>query len=241
MVLLFASRRAAHPAKARPQAAAQRSSDATYLERLAYTSDNFFSTNRAASALLLFAVTVALVVAGGVAHWAAHGGEKSLLSSMWSAWRHVTDGGDYDDDVAPRVVGVVLVLSGMLFFALLVGLIGESIESRIDALKQGRNRVIEANHTLILGWSDKILPLCREIAAANSSEGGGVIVILDGAHEKAWMDETVLEELSAAEMRGTEVVCRSGDPVCVNDLHKVSAATARSIVFLANCAPLPER
>ena len=44
------------------------------------------------------------------------------------AWRFVTDGGEYHEDAAPRVVGVLLVLSGMLFFALLVGLIGEFIE-----------------------------------------------------------------------------------------------------------------
>jgi hypothetical protein len=39
---------------------------------------------------------------------------------MWLAWRFVTDGGEYDEASAPRVVGVVLVLSGMFFLALLV-------------------------------------------------------------------------------------------------------------------------
>lgn len=127
---------------------------------------------------------------------------------MWLAWRFVTDGGDYDEGAAARVVGVVLVLSGMLFFALLVGLIGDSIQSKLDDLKQGRNRVIEMRHTLVLGWSDKFVSLagevgcpptcvqhqeCRavaceslglhrfspsQLAKANESEGGGVVVVL---------------------------------------------------------------
>ena len=38
--------------------------------------------------------------------------------------------------------------------------------SQVDGLKEGRNRVIETGHTLVLGWSDKFVPLAREIANA---------------------------------------------------------------------------
>ena len=32
------------------------------------------------------------------------------------------------------------------------------------------------------------------------------------AHEKAWMDETVAEELLEDELFGTQIVCRTGTP-----------------------------
>jgi hypothetical protein len=201
--------------------------EATKYERVMYVLDEAFATNPYASSILLLAITAALVFVGGLSHWFALGCDGSPLASMWSAWRFVTDGGDYDEGVAPRAVGVVLVLSGMLFFALLVGLIGETIESKLDSLKHGKNKVIENGHTLVLGWSDKFLPLAREIAKANESEGGGVIVVL-AEQDKEWMDETVLEELGAEEMMGTTVVCRSGNPVMVSDLRKVRL-----------CLPLP--
>jgi hypothetical protein len=63
---------------------------------------------------------------------------------MWEAWRFVTDGGDYDEGIVARLVGLVLVLSGMLFFALLIGLIGESIQTKLEGLKHGRNRVVDS-------------------------------------------------------------------------------------------------
>ena len=221
-----------------------RQKGATRWERLAYKIDNFFSTKSYASAALMLLVTVILVVFGGVLLWLAGGQNEnepaSLLSSMWLAWRFVTDGGDYEEEVLPRMVGVVLVLSGMLFFALLVGLIGESIEEKLDGLKQGKNRVIESGHTLVLGWSDKLLPLISEIAKAKESEGGGVVVVMTDAHEKAWMDETVAEELPEDELFGTQIVCRTGDPVTLADLRKVSAGNARSIVILADYGLEPD-
>ena len=207
----------------------------SFTERLAYRVDNFFSTKAYAPAALLCVITLILVVVGGLALWLATD-DSTLLSMMWLAWRFVTDGGDYDEQAAPRVVGVVLVLSGMLFFALLVGLIGESIQSRLDDLKQGRNRVIEQGHTLVLGWSDKFVPLAREIANANASEGGGVVVVLADSHEKDVMDDIIANELPEDELQGTQIVCRTGDPVSLHALKKVSAADARAIVVLADYA-----
>ena len=260
----------------------RRPSKSSMMDLVAYRMDNFFSTSPYASGLLLLAITLALVVLGGLGLWlaqcAAEGEcETSPLGAMWEAWRFVTDGGDYhvghrarlkprlirwtrircfsclrlrrmlllmmrvrrtrrsgQEGVAPRLVGVCLVLSGMLFFALLVGLIGESIEAKIDSLKQGKGPVIEENHTLVLNWSDKFVPFAREVAKANESEGGGVIVVLSSMFEKEEMDERVLRELPPSEMGGTRVVCRHGDPIAISDLRRCAADTARAVVLLSD-------
>ncbi len=161
---------------------------------------------------------------------------------MWEAWRFVTDGGDYDEGIVARLVGLVLVLSGMLFFALLIGLIGESIQTKLEGLKHGRNRVVESNHTLVLGWSEHVLSLCQEIAKANESEGGGVVVVLADDLSKEDMDARAAEESEGwtKEMRQTQVVCRHGDPVLLSDLKKVSAGAARAVVVLARYDVAPD-
>jgi hypothetical protein len=210
-------------------------------ELLEYQLDNFFSSSPYASGLLLCIITACLVLGGGLGLWTAAGYNEPLLSSMWTAWRFISVGeGEYGDSIASTVVGVVLVLSGMLFFALLVGLIGESIEAKINSLKQGKGPVLEVGHTLVLNWSSKFTELAREIAKANESAGGGVLVVLSDQYSKEEMDEMVANELSAKEMRGTRVVCRHGDPVSVASLRKVAAQTARAIVFLANDRMLPD-
>lgn len=39
-------------------------------------------------------------------------------------------------------------------------------------MKKGLSDVLETNHTLILGWSDKLIPIINEICIANESLGG---------------------------------------------------------------------
>ena len=195
-IIVLTSLRGGGQRVAPPEPAASGRIGASASELIAYRIDNFFSTRTYAKFALLAGVTIALVGVGGGALWLAKGRhDASLLGSLWLAWRFVTDGGEYDEETGPRVVGLVLVLAGMLFFALLVGLIGDSIESRLDDLKQGRARVLESGHTLILGWSDKAASLILEIAKSKASEGGGVIVLLDDAHEKTWYDEVLAEEV----------------------------------------------
>ena len=79
---------------------------------------------------------------GGVAHWAATGCTARLTSG--AAWRFALTAATMMRASPSRSWRVVLVLSGMLFFALLVGLIGESIEAKIASLKQGKGAVLES-------------------------------------------------------------------------------------------------
>lgn len=42
-------------------------------------------------------------------------------------------------------------MGGMLFFALLVGLMSDAVSARVDHLQKGASPVIEENHTIIVG------------------------------------------------------------------------------------------
>ena len=72
----------------------------------------------------------------------------------------------------------IITVGGMLFFAIVVGFVVDAIRARMEALKRGKSSVVETNHYLLLGWSDKSFSLIRELILAMESEGGGVIVIL---------------------------------------------------------------
>jgi hypothetical protein len=70
-------------------------------------------------------------------------------------------------------------VGGMLITALMLGIVSDAIGSRMDELRKGKSEVLEAGHTLILGWSDKLLPLVREFLISHAHT---TIVIMADRH-----------------------------------------------------------
>lgn len=176
----------------------------------------------------LLVLTMVMVLAGALLYWAA----VRSPDALWISWTYVADPGSHvgEASLSGRLAGAAITLTGFFTFALLVGLVADGITSRVDELRRGRSRVIERGHTLVLGWSDKLLPLLHEFALANASEGGGVVVVL-AERDKQAMEEDIAD--GAGDLLGTMVVCRTGSPLHVADLHKVGAEEARSVVVLA--------
>ena len=82
----------------------------------------------------------------------------------------------------------------------------------------GRTRVLEQNHIVVLNWSNKVVPLLKELCLANESEGGACIAVLSPLDK-----EDMERKLQEAEFDrlGSRIVCRSGDPTIVADLNQV--------------------
>ncbi|KAM3750131.1 hypothetical protein ACB098_04G014000 [Castanea mollissima] len=129
-----------------------------------------------------------------------------------------------------KLVSVSISFGGMLIFAMMLGLVSDAISEKLDSLRKGRSEVVEKSHTLILGWSNKLGSLLNQLAIANESLGGGIVVVM-AERDKEEM------ELDIAKMefnfKGTSVICRSGSPLILADLKKVSVSKARAIIVLA--------
>ncbi|NP_001389250.1 probable ion channel CASTOR isoform 2 [Oryza sativa Japonica Group] len=106
----------------------------------------------------------------------------------------------------------------------------DSISEKFDSLRKGRSEVIEQSHTLVLGWSDKLGSLLNQIAIANESLGGGTIVVM-AEKDKEEMEADIAK--MEFDLKGTAIICRSGSPLILADLKKVSVSKARAIVVLA--------
>lgn len=208
----------------------------TWSEQFHYRLDYYLSTSPLAKLVLLLSGTFLLITFGAALLALVSG--HSISSSTWVAWTYVADPGTHADaeGTLVRMVSFVITIGGMLVFALMIGIISDAIGEKVDEMKKGKSRVIESGHTLMLGWNDKSLAIIQQIAFANESEGGGVIVVL------AEQDKEELEEIMQAaidlrehnlELHGTIVVFRSGNPLMEYDLEKVSVLTARSIIALS--------
>lgn len=200
-------------------------------KRIAYIVDVCFSVYPYAKLLALLFATLFLIGFGGLALYAVS--DSSFSEALWLSWTFVADSGNHADRVGtgPRIVSVSISAGGMLIFAMMLGLVSDAISEKVDSLRKGKSEVIERNHILILGWSDKLGSLLKQLAIANKSIGGGVVVVLaERDKEEMEMDIAKLE----FGLMGTSVICRSGSPLILADLKKVSVSKARAIIVLAS-------
>ncbi|XP_030536653.1 ion channel CASTOR-like [Rhodamnia argentea] len=199
-------------------------------KQLAYRLDVFFSVHPYAKPLALLVATLLLICLGGLALFGVT--NDGIADSLWLSWTYVADSGNHanSEGIGPRFVSVSISFGGMLIFAMMLGLVSDAISEKFDSLRKGRSEVVEQNHTLILGWSDKLGSLLNQLALANESLGGGTIVVMaERDKEEMELDIAKME----FDFRGTSVICRSGSPLILADLKKVSVSKARAIVVLA--------
>ena len=125
---------------------------------------------------------------------------------------------------------LVLTLAGLFIVSALIGVIAAGIDTKLAELRRGRSLVLEKDHTVILGWSDSVFTIVRELTLANESRHRPVIVVL-ADRDKVEMEEDIRDKVP--DLRGTRVVCRSGSPMDIGDLALSSHATARSVIVLS--------
>lgn len=200
-------------------------------KRIAYSLDVCFSVYPYAKLLALLFATVVLIVYGGLALYAVS--DCGVDEALWLSWTFVADSGNHADriGVGPRIVSVAISAGGMLIFATMLGLISDAISKMVDSLRKGKSEVLESNHILILGWSDKLGSLLKQLAIANKSIGGGVVVVL-AERDKEEMETDIAK--FEFDLMGTSVICRSGSALILADLKKVSVSNARAIIVLGS-------
>lgn len=135
-------------------------------KRILYTVDVCFSVYPYAKLLALLFATMFLIGFGGLALYAVN--TNSFAEALWLSWTFVADSGNHADTegIGPRIVSVSISSGGMLIFAMMLGLVSDAISEKVDSLRKGKSEVIERNHILILGWSDKL------VSFLSTSNGG---------------------------------------------------------------------
>lgn len=126
-------------------------------KQLAYRVDVFLSVHPYAKPLALLVATLLLICLGGMALFGVT--DDSFADCLWLSWTYVADSGNHanSEGIGPRLVSVSISFGGMLIFAMMLGLVSDAISEKFDSLRKGRSEVVEKNHTLILGWSDKLV------------------------------------------------------------------------------------
>ncbi len=209
----------------------------TFAERLRYWFDNWMARGTLALMGLLGLATIALVTVIGTVAFVVHAypddaAEGDLIDMWWGGLMRTLDPGTMGGDAGWgfRLFMLLITIGGLVIVASLIGIISGAFDNKIAELRKGRSRVLERNHSLILGWSDKVHSIVNELAIANESVGRASIVIV-AERDKVEMDDEI--KAQCRNLGRTRVITRSGDPRSLADINMGSPQWARSIVLLA--------
>lgn len=181
--------------------------------------------------ILLFTIVVSLFdLRQGTAYDGIGGFFRELAQSLFHALDPGTIGGDADSPWRFLITMLVLTIAGLFIVSALIGVIAAGIDTKLADLRRGRSIVLEQDHTVILGWSDSIFTIVRELTIANESRKKPVIVIL-ADRDKVDMEDELRAKVG--DFHGTRVICRNGSPMDIDDLRLSSHTTARSVILLA--------
>ncbi|NOQ72633.1 MAG: hypothetical protein GQ574_11555 [Crocinitomix sp.] len=156
---------------------------------------------------------------------------------VWRTWLQMTDPGNMNQDnnmsiwlkVSTILAGVV----GVIILSMLIAFITTSLEKVFYNFRKGRGIVIEEDHTLILGWNERVVDIIRELILANESEKSASVVILS-SEDKEEMDDLIQKRLP--DTKTTRIVTTTGDYANINELKRVNIQAAKSVIILANCS-----
>jgi ion channel POLLUX/CASTOR len=209
-------------------------------DRLRYRFDLTMARGPASLILWLFAITALFVSAAAAVLIAADlipkpddGGDVGFVSAIWLALMRAMDAGTVAGDSGTRpylAVNFLTTLGGIFIVSILVGLVTNGIQGRLEQLRKGKSVVCEEDHTVILGWSPQVFSIVSELAIANRSRSGAAIAVL-ADKDKVEMEDELREKCGP--LHNTRLVCRTGSPIDPAEISLVRPDAARSIIVLA--------
>jgi voltage-gated potassium channel Kch len=157
---------------------------------------------------------------------------QTFAEAFWQSVMRAIDPGTLAGDAgwSYRILMFLVTIGGIFVVSLLISVLSNGLQTKLEELRKGRSFVVETNHTLILGWSSRIFLIISELVIANENQKRACIVIL-ADKDKVEMEDEIRAKVG--DTKNTRVVCRSGNPIDLVDLEIVNPHAAKSIIILS--------
>ncbi len=216
----------------------------TLSQRMRYRFDNFISKGGWSifvSLLVVFITSLVIIFSiRAIIFYAYPEASKefdTLLRNLYISFLELTDPGsmaqDKDSSGWYKLTAIMAGISGIVIMSMLIAIITTALDQKLAFLRKGHSKVMEQNHTLILGWNDRVIEIIRELILANESERSPAVVIL-AELEKELMDDILNTHLK--NRLSTRIITRSGNTASITDLARVSIESCRSVIAVAHCS-----
>jgi len=176
---------------------------------------------------------------------------REFRSSVWVSWGMIFDPGTQtlvrpNAELQVKCVAVGLSLCGFLYFLTILGIAVELVRSTVDYSTEMCSRIVDNNHTILLGWGNRTIYLLCELLAAYREERNTVrgwcgrrrykrIVILSDKPELEMKQEINMhfrKNDSQLYLARFLIDFREGDPTDWKEIERVSASSADDILIL---------
>jgi voltage-gated potassium channel Kch len=154
--------------------------------------------------------------------------EGSFIDKVWSAFSTILDKAK-DATWGERLISIAYWIITTAVTATIIGFVATSVSGAVAKLKKGKSPVIDSGHTLILGWSNRVFPILKELAIANSNVRKPLVVVFSDQEREAMDDEIASR---AGDLGKLRVVTRTGDVTNPGDLARANVGGAKSVIIL---------
>jgi ion channel POLLUX/CASTOR len=206
----------------------------TWKDRLRYRFDSVLARGSGAAIWWVVGLALLLALVGGVTFWVLgvdFDGKSGPFESFWNALIiAIGEGEVIGTSPAARFASFLFVTAAVFLTGGLIGALVAAVNERLDELRRGRSRVLESGHTVVVGWSPRLLPVIDELLA-ESPGGRTVAVVVLADRDKTQMEDDFRARHDGPERR--RVVFRSGKPESRADLEMVSVDRARAVIVLS--------
>jgi voltage-gated potassium channel Kch len=202
-------------------------------ERIRYSFDNLMSKGTIYLIGSLAVASVIFIIIFSLIVWAVKlFPEASYPELLWISLMRTFDAdflGDGGSGFLYIILTLVIVLVSIFIISILIGILTAGIEDKIWSLRKGKSKVLEYNHTVILGWNEMVFTIVEDLVEANRNQRKASIVIM-GDNDKVDMEDALRERIP--DSKNTKIVCRQGNPIDITDLKMVNLKDSRSIIII---------
>ena len=209
----------------------------SFSQRFLYFFDNTLSKGTSSLIAWLAIVSLTVVLLFGIVYTFfglnTEGQEgMGFFEALWQSFMRSIDAGTVAGDTgwAFRLIGLLITIGGIFILSTLIGVLSNGLNDKLQELRKGRSLVIEESHTLILGWSPKIIHILEQLIEANENQKKPRVVIL-ADKDKVEMEDEIKTNIK--HRNNTKIICRSGNPLSLVDLEIVNPHDAKSIIVLS--------
>eukprot|EP00127_Corallochytrium_limacisporum_P001285 Clim_evm10s49 gene=Clim_evmTU10s49 len=220
--------------------------------RVKYAFNRFIESYRLSGKLMLLSISTGLlVVLGAVLIRAASEIDKSPMDfreSTWLAWGVMADPGTHVAETSPwlRFVTTIFTVLGLMTLAMLIGIVQEELQDRLEDIRSRRGPVYERSHFIFVGWNKRGAMILKELdidwqAAIRESSVQDkselkVVILLSETVSPEQRDE-IAEQIEDMDFNHLDVIISVGDPSDRERLESLHCYEARSIIMLADDIP----
>ena len=221
---------------AQGESSAPKANKVSFLSKLKYNFDNSIARSGVfvlymLLAMIVFSAILVLVKYGLYAlPFISNSGALPGMNfeTFWGSFASILGRGT-EATWADRIVSFCYWVITVAIAGSVTGFIVGAIQRTFERLRKGKSPIIDNGHTLILGWSNRVFPILKELAVANENVRKPKVVIFSDKTRDFMEDEI---ESRAGDLGKLKVITRTGDVTNPEDLKRANVSEAKSIIIL---------